>query len=57
MALSAMYSVWKSQDSSPVTMMVPIKMCVNGDFSPESNCTQCRVSGRDPGEEGILAAR
>ena len=23
MALSAMYSVWKSQDSSPVTMMVP----------------------------------
>ena len=24
------------------------KMCVNGGFSPESDCTQCRVSGRDP---------
>ena len=32
------------------------KMCVNGNHSPESNCTQCRVSGRDPQsncEEGI----
>ena len=34
------------------------KMCVNGDFSPESNCTQCRVPGRDPQnncEEGNIS--
>ena len=24
------------------------KMCVNGGFSPESDCTQCRVFDRDP---------
>ena len=35
------------------------KMCVNGNLSSESNCTQCQVPGRDPQnncEEGIFAA-
>ena len=35
------------------------KMCMNGNLSPESNCTQCRVSGRDPQnncEEGIICS-
>ena len=32
-------------------------VCVNSNLTPASNCTQCRVSGRDPQnncEEGII---
>ena len=36
------------------------KMCVNGNLSPESNCTQCRVLGRDPqnncDQKGIISS-